>query len=72
MGSIIKADRKTLSGNNNLINSITVEYEDPVGIIDIEGVKSEKHDDAVYNLNGQRLSKPQQGINIVNGKKVLF
>jgi len=72
LGSIIKADRKTLSGNNNLINSITVEYEDPVGIIDIEGVKSEKHDDAVYNLNGQRLSKPQQGINIVNGKKVLF
>lgn len=72
LGSIIKADRKTLSGNNNLINSITVEYEDPVGIIDIEGVKSEKHDDAVYNLNGQRLSKPQEGINIVNGKKVLF
>ena len=72
LGSIIKADRKTLSGNNNLINSITVQYEDPVGIIDIEGVKSEKHDDAVYNLNGQRLSKPQQGINIVNGKKVLF
>lgn len=72
LGSIIKADRKTLSGNNNLINSITVEYEDPVGIIDIEGVKSEKYDDAVYNLNGQRLSKPQQGINIVNGKKVLF
>ena len=72
LGSIIKVDRKTLSGNNNLINSITVEYEDPVGIIDIEGVKSEKHDDAVYNLNGQRLSKPQQGINIVNGKKVLF
>lgn len=30
-------------------------------------------DDApVYNLNGQRLSAPQKGINIVNGKKVII
>ena len=26
----------------------------------------------IYNLSGQRLSKPQKGINIVNGKKVLY
>ena len=26
----------------------------------------------IYNLSGQRLSKPQKGINIVNGKKILF
>jgi len=26
---------------------------------------------AVYNLNGQRLSAPQKGINIINGKKVM-
>ena len=25
----------------------------------------------IYNLAGQRLSKPQRGINIVNGKKVV-
>ena len=25
-----------------------------------------------YNLNGQKLCKPQKGINIVNGKKVLY
>ena len=25
-----------------------------------------------YNLNGQKLSKPQKGINIANGKKVLY
>ena len=24
----------------------------------------------IYNLGGQRLSKPQKGINIINGKKV--
>lgn len=27
---------------------------------------------SIYNLSGQRLSKMQKGINIVNGKKVLF
>ena len=27
---------------------------------------------AVYNLNGQRLSAPQKGINIINGKKVVM
>ena len=26
----------------------------------------------IYNLSGQRLNKMQKGINIVNGKKVLF
>ena len=28
-------------------------------------------DNGIYNLAGQRLSKPQKGINIINGKKVL-
>ena len=35
-------------------------------------VKSEESSDAIYNLAGQRLSRPQKGINIINGKKVLF
>ena len=26
----------------------------------------------IYNLNGQRLSAPQKGINIINGKKVVI
>ena len=26
----------------------------------------------IYNLSGHRLSKPQKGINIINGKKVLY
>ena len=33
---------------------------------------SMKNDGAIYNLAGQRLSKMQKGINIVNGKKILF
>ncbi len=32
---------------------------------------STKGNGAIYNLNGQRLVKAQQGINIINGKKML-
>jgi hypothetical protein len=28
-------------------------------------------DNAIYNLAGQRMSKMQKGINVVNGKKIL-
>ena len=75
LGSIIKADRKTLSGNNNLINSITVEYEDPVGIENIEhGTLNMEHSaGAVYDLAGRKLnSKLPKAIYIVNGKKVVL
>ena len=39
------------------------------GIAEIENVRL-KSEDSVYNLNGQRLSKPTKGLYIVNGKKV--
>ena len=29
-------------------------------------------EEGIYNLSGQRLNKMQKGINIVNGKKVLY
>ena len=35
-------------------------------------VKSEESDNAIFNLAGQRLSKLQKGINIVNGRKILY
>jgi len=39
----------------------------------IEGVQEVQEDQgAIYNLAGQRLQKMQKGINIVNGKKILF
>ena len=38
------------------------------GINDIE---QDGQDAAIYNLAGQRLSKPQRGVNIQNGKKIL-
>lgn len=40
------------------------------GIVQIEnGERSNSTD--IYNLNGMRLTKPQKGINIVNGKKII-
>ena len=41
----------------------------PVGVKDVE--RSLTTDQSIYNLAGQRLSKLQKGINIVNSKKVL-
>ena len=34
-------------------------------------IQNEESEGAIYNLSGQRLSKMQKGINIVNGKKIL-
>ena len=45
--------------------------EDATSLSEELRVKSEESDDAIYNLSGQRLSKPQKGINIVNGRKIL-
>ena len=42
--------------------------EDPTGIANVEKVVV---DGAIYNIAGQRISKMQRGINIVNGKKIL-
>ena len=33
---------------------------------------SQKSEGSIYNLSGQRLSKPQRGVNIVDGKKVVI
>lgn len=47
--------------------------DDPDGIVEMKNEKLKMNDDeAIYNLAGQRISKMQKGINIVNGKKVLF
>lgn len=44
--------------------------DDETGVVSPLG--ETKEGTAIYNLSGQRLNKMQKGINIVNGKKVLF
>ena len=45
--------------------------DDPDGINSIDNGELTIDNAAIYNLAGQRLSKMQKGINIVNGKKIL-
>ena len=40
------------------------------GIHEVRSKREEARGE-IYNLNGQRLSKPQKGINIINGKKMV-
>lgn len=62
-----KVDRKTLSTSyKNLINSITVEYEDPVGIVKPESMKANE-DITVYTLDGKLLGHGKAAIQ--KGKK---
>lgn len=52
--------------SDNLISFIF--DEEALGINSIGKGQSAK-DNCIYNLSGQRLTKPQKGINIINGKK---
>ncbi len=51
---------------------LVIDFDDEMATsIQTLNAAGENQDDApVYNLQGQRLSAPQKGINIVNGKKV--
>ena len=44
--------------------------DDPTGIVTTDN-RQGTTDNVIYNLSGQRLQKKQQGINIVNGKKII-
>ena len=57
------------SGYSNLyyINAT----ESPTGVNEIE-TTANKTAPSIYNLAGQKLTAPRKGINIVNGKKIIF
>ena len=59
-----------LSGSNVKPASIYFEGDDPTSLKDLKDLKDSK--DLIYNLAGQRLNKPQRGINIIGGKAVLY
>ena len=45
--------------------------EETTGIESLTPGPSPKGEGSIYNLNGQKLSAPQKGINIINGRKVI-
>ena len=59
-------------GNN--VKAFTFVFEDDATAIkDLNDLKDSKDlNDVIYNLAGQRMNKMQKGINIVNGKKIMY
>ena len=49
------------------IYGIEVKNDTPVGIADVQ---HEQSPTTIYNLSGQRIARPQRGLNIINGHKI--
>lgn len=48
------------------------DYTTVTGIDAVDATSAKTDDGAYYNLNGQRVSKPQHGVYIHNGKKIII
>ena len=53
------------------VKTITIDGEDATGIMTIDNGQ-QTTDRVIHNVAGQRINKVQKGINIVNGRKVLY
>jgi hypothetical protein len=60
-----------LNGTGPLVKALFFAEEDATGIANVN-VNDNVNNGAIYNIAGQKLSKLQKGINIVNGRKVLY
>ena len=55
------------------VKSFVLNFDEETGVIDVRGkMEDGRGDGVIYNIAGQRLNKPQRGINIVNGRKVVI
>ena len=70
---LIKADGTEVSGNVSIGWGCSVTSESMPVNTAIQRIQSKTpdSDNAIYNLNGQRTTKPQKGIYIQNGKKYI-
>lgn len=67
----LDANKAYLKLENNARNLISVVWDDnDTGIYDLSE-KEEAENGAIYNLAGQKLTRTQKGINIINGKLVI-
>ena len=61
-----------ISGSNAKEIMLYWDDEEATGIERMRNVENEiMRNGNIYNLNGQKLSAPQKGINIINGRKVI-
>ena len=58
--------------SSSSVKAFFFEADDATGINEVNGQWSMINGQSIYNIAGQRVSKMQKGINIVNGKKILF
>lgn len=49
--------------------ALTIRFENPTAVTTI--IETQKPE-SIYDITGRKLSKPQHGINIINGKKVIL
>ncbi len=67
----LKGFRAYLTGETMAgVKGFYIDEEQLTGIEEIVGEIATEND-VIYNLAGQRLGKPQKGVNIINGKKVI-
>jgi len=73
-GVTIPEGKAYLDLNGSSVKGFTFVFEDEATSINKElRMKNEElFEGAIYNLAGQRLQKMQKGINIINGRKVLY
>ena len=71
-GVTIPAGKAYLSLSGGSVKGFTFVFEDDATSIQTIDNGQQTTDAAIYNLAGQRISKMQKGINIINGKKVLY
>ena len=63
---------EAISGSNAKEIMLYWDDEEATGIERMRNVENEiMRNGNIYNLNGQKLSAPQKGINIINGRKVI-
>jgi hypothetical protein len=54
------------------VRSFVISFDDATGISDIIPETKENRTHLIYNISGQRLNKPQKGLNIIGNKKVII
>ena len=70
-GTTLSANRAYVAGSSGNVKGYVLNFDDDATGIEMVNGQSSMVNDPIYNLAGQRISKMQKGINIVNGKKIM-
>ena len=71
-GTTIKAGKGYLEFTGTPVKAFYWTDDDATGIDEIGQQTADNSQRTIYNVAGQRLQKQQRGVNIINGKKILY